>query len=84
MFPYYLRHCQRSTTTTRGRKKTKFWKKAPKKVPSFHLTGAETMKFIKEADIRAKEKEAKQKEKEEIKTKALKEAQKQKWKQKRK
>ena len=36
------------------------------------------MKFIKEADIRAKEKEAKQKEKEEIKTKALKEAQKQK------
>ena len=33
------------------------------------------MKFIKEADIRAKEKEAKQKEKEEIKTKALKEAQ---------
>ena len=30
------------------------------------------MKFIKEADIRAKEKEAKQKEKEEIKTKALK------------
>ena len=42
------------------------------------MTGAETMKFIKEADIRAKEKEAKQKEKEEIKTKALKEAQKQK------
>ena len=36
------------------------------KVPSFHLTGAETMKFIKEADIRTKEKEAKQKEKEEI------------------
>ena len=34
------------------------------------------MKFIKEADIRAKEKEAKQKEKEEIKAKALKEAQK--------
>ena len=54
------------------------------KVPSFHLTGAETMKFIKEAHIRAKEKEAKQKEKEEIKTKALKEAQKQKWKQKQK
>ena len=41
------------------------------------MTGAETMKFIKEADIRAKEKEVKQKEKEEIKTKALKEAQKQ-------
>ena len=59
-------------------------RRAPKKVPSFHLTGAETMKFIKEADIRAKEKEAKQKEKEEIKTKALKEAQKQKRKQKRK
>ena len=39
-------------------------RRAPKKVPSFHLTGAETMKFIKEADIRAKEKEAKQKEKE--------------------
>ena len=32
------------------------------------------MKFIKEADIRAKKKEAKQKEKEEIKAKALKEA----------
>ena len=45
------------------------------------MTGAETMKFIKEADIRAKEKEAKQKEKEEIKTKALKVAQKQKQKQ---
>ena len=42
-------------------------RRAPKKVPSFHLTGAETMKFIKEANIRAKEKEAKQKEKEEIK-----------------
>ena len=38
------------------------------------------MKFIKEADIRAKKKEAKQKEKEEIKVKALKEAQKQKQK----
>ena len=46
------------------------------------MTGAKTMKFIKEADIRTKEKEAKQKEKEKIKAKALKEAQKQKQKQK--
>ena len=59
-----------------------FERRAPKKVLSFHLTGVETMKFIKEADIRAKEKEAKQNEKEEIKAKALKEAQKQKQKQK--
>ena len=44
-------------------------RRAPKKVPSFHLTGAETMKFIKEADIRAKEKEAKQMKKRKLKQK---------------
>ena len=80
MFPCYLRHCQRSTITTRGGRRQSSERRAPKKVPSFHLTGTETMKFIKEADIRAKEKEAKQEEKEEIKAKALKEAQKQKQK----
>ena len=64
-----------------GRRKTSE-RKPPKKVPSFHLTGQETMRFIKEADTRAKEKEAKVKEKEEIKKNALKKAQMEKCKQK--
>ena len=33
-------------------------RKQPKKVPSIHLTGQESMKFIQEADARTKAKEA--------------------------
>ena len=38
-----------------GRKK-ETTRRAPKKVPNFHLTGPESMEYIKEADDRAKEK----------------------------
>ena len=45
------------------------------KVPSYHLTGDKTMKYIKEADERAKEKELKDKKTENIKNQAVKQAQ---------
>ena len=44
------------------------------KVPSYHLTSPETIKFIKEADARQKEKEQKVQETEKIKKEAVKEA----------
>ena len=39
-----------------GRRESK--RKPAKKVPSLHLTGAKSMKYIAEADARTKEKEA--------------------------
>ena len=51
------------------------------KVPSYHLTSPETIKFIKEADARQKEKEQKVQETEKIKKEARQAAQKEKeWK----
>ena len=51
-------------------------RRAPRKVPSWHLTSAETMEFIKEADIRSKEKENKKNEIDNIKKEAVKAAKK--------
>ena len=50
-------------------------KRRANKVPSYHLTGDKTMKYIKEADERAKEKELKDKKTENIKKEAVKQAQ---------
>ena len=49
-------------------------RRQPQKVPSYHLTGDKSMKFIKEADARAKEKELKDKKTETIKKEAVKKA----------
>ena len=49
-------------------------RKPPKKVPNWLLTSEESMSFIKEADIKAKEKEKKKNKIEEIKKEAVKEA----------
>ena len=57
-----------------GRRESKT--KPPSKVPSFHLTGAESMKNIKSADERAKEKKKEEEKKENIKKEALKDARK--------
>ena len=50
-------------------------RRSANKVPSYHLTGDKTMKYIKEADERAKEKELKDKKTENIKKEAVKQAQ---------
>ena len=57
-----------------GRRESK--RKPAKKVPSYHLTGQESMNFIKSADSRAKEKKQEEEKKEQIKKEALKEARK--------
>ena len=44
----------------------------PKKVPSYHLTGAKSMEYIKKADARTKEKEEKDKKTELVKKEAVK------------
>ena len=49
-------------------------RRSANKVPSYHLTGEKTMKYIKEADVRAKEKELKDKKTENIKKEAVKQA----------
>ena len=49
-------------------------RRQPQKVPSYHLTGNKSMKFIKEADARAKEKELRDKKTEAIKKEAVKKA----------
>ena len=51
-------------------------RRPPKKVPNWHLTSQESMEFIKEADIRNKEKENKKNKIENIKKEAVKEARK--------
>ena len=51
-------------------------RKAPSQPPSWHLTSPETLKYIEEADERAKEKEIKQEKLEIIKEEAVKEAKK--------
>ena len=43
-----------------------------KKVPSYHLTGAKSMEYIKKADARTKEKEEKDKKTELVKKEAVK------------
>ena len=58
---------------TQGRKK-ETTRKAPKKVPSFHLTGPESMEYIKEADDRAKEKAKETEKMEKVKKEAVKAA----------
>ena len=58
---------------TQGRKK-ETTRKAPKKVPSFHLTGPESMEYIKEADERAKEKAKETEKMEKVKKEAAKAA----------
>ena len=47
----------------------------PKKVPSYHLTGAKSMEYIKKADARTKEKEEKDKKTELVKKRSSKETQ---------
>ena len=56
-------------------KKVETKRRPANKVPSYHLTGDKTMKYIKEADERAKEKELKDKKTENIKKEAVKQAQ---------
>ena len=53
-----------------GRKEPK--RKQPKKVPSLHLTGKDSMQFIKEADARTKAKEARVAKEDQIKKEAVK------------
>ena len=53
-----------------GRKESK--RKQPKKVPSLHLTGKDSMKFIQEADARTKAKEARVAKEDKIKREAVK------------
>ena len=53
-----------------GRREPK--RKQPKKVPSLHLTGEDSMKFIKEADARTKAKEARVAKEDKIKKEAVK------------
>ena len=52
-----------------GRREPK--RKPPKKVPSLHLTGAKSMKYIAEADARTKEKEARIAKEDKIKKEAV-------------
>ena len=58
---------------TKGRKK-ETTRRPSKKVPNFHLTGVESMEYIKEADARAKEKTKEPQEMETVKKEAVKEA----------
>ena len=53
-----------------GRREPK--RKQPAKVPSLHLTGEKSMKFIKEADARTKAKEARVAKEDIIKKEAVK------------
>ena len=55
-------------------KKVETKRRPANKVPSYHLTGDKTMKYIKEADERAKEKELKDKKTENIRKEAVKQA----------
>ena len=55
-----------------GARKVETKRRPANKVPSYHLTGDKTMKYIKEADERAKEKELKDKKTEYIKKEAVK------------
>ena len=50
-------------------------RRSANKVPSYHLTGEKTMKYIKEAAVRVKEKELKDTKTENIKKEAVKQAQ---------
>ena len=52
-----------------GRREPK--RKPAKKVPSLHLTGAKSMKYIAEADARTKEKEARIAKEDKIKKEAV-------------
>ena len=52
-----------------GRREPK--RRPPKKVPSLHLTGAKSMKYIAEADARSKEKEARISKEDKIKKEAV-------------
>ena len=47
-------------------------RRPPKKVPSYHLTSSKSMKFIKEADTRAKAKEKKDRKADLVKKEAVK------------
>ena len=58
---------------TKGRKK-ETTRRPSKKVPNFHLTGVESMEYIKEADPRAKEKTKEAQEMETVKKEAIKAA----------
>ena len=51
-------------------------RKKPKKVPDWHLTGKETMQYIREAHTRQEEKQKKEEKYEKIKTEAVKNAKK--------
>ena len=61
-FPY-----QKMTKRTKEKRRV-----PPKKVPSYHLTGAKSMEYIKKADARIKEKEEKDKKTELVKKEAVK------------
>ena len=53
-------------------KENKTKRRVQKKVPSYHLTGAKSMEYIKKADVRTKEKEEKDKKTELVKKEAVK------------
>ena len=55
-------------------RKTVTTRRPPRKVPSYHLTGAQSMKYIKEADARAKEKSTEAEKMDKVKKEAVKNA----------
>ena len=56
------------------RRKNVITRRLPKKVPSYHLTGPESMEYIKEADARANDKSRQNEKMEKIKKAAVKDA----------
>ena len=54
---------------TEGRKEST--RRPPKKVPSWHLTGAKAMKYVEEADSRTQEKKTKAVKEDNIKKEAV-------------
>ena len=56
-------------------KENKTKRRVQKKVPSYHLTGAKSMEYIKKADARTKEKEEKDKKTELVKKRSSKKTQ---------
>ena len=61
VFLWYLRTGRKGLPLPKDGRKVESKRRQPQKVPSYHLTGNKSMKFIKEADARAKEKELRDK-----------------------
>ena len=62
MFHYYLKFAKDVLPLPDSGRRNKSGRKPPKKVPSFHLTGEQSIRFIKGADTREKDREDKEKE----------------------